>query len=95
MLAGVTGASAETEADADDSACLASSPSTPGGAGGGIERSTGEGVSPGISPITLALRGRAARNAGVELKLAAPRAFAPARLAPAVLALAVARIAGD
>lgn len=43
----------------------------------------------------LALRGREARIAGVELKLAVPLARAPARLDPCALPLAVERIAGD
>jgi hypothetical protein len=38
-----------------------------GGAGGGIERSTGEGVSPGTSPPALPFRERVERKSGVEL----------------------------
>ena len=38
-----------------------------GGAGGGIERSTGEGVSPGTSPAVLPFRERVERRRGVEL----------------------------
>ena len=38
-----------------------------GGAGGGIERSTGEGVSPGTSPAVLPFRERVERSSGVEL----------------------------
>ena len=53
-----------------------------GGAGGGMERSTGEGVSPGTSPVMIELRdtglirlaGAAdAGNSGVELAERVPR----------------------
>jgi hypothetical protein len=44
-----------------------------GGAGGGMERSTGEGVSPGTSPAVLPLRERLERRRGVELVDLDPR----------------------
>jgi hypothetical protein len=44
-----------------------------GGAGGGIERSTGEGVSPGTSPAVLPFRERVDRSRGVELVDLEPR----------------------
>jgi hypothetical protein len=44
-----------------------------GGAGGGMERSTGEGVSPGTSPAVLPLRERLERKRGVEFVDLDPR----------------------
>jgi len=81
MLAGVTGVkwgskageeppSIEDEDDEDDSCGIGA-----GGAGGGIDRSTGEGVSPVTSPATLPLLERVERRRGVELVDFEPRSL--------------------
>lgn len=59
----------EEPEDEDDTAGLEGT----GGAGGGIERSTGEGVSPGTSPAVLPFLARVERKRGVELVDLEPR----------------------
>jgi hypothetical protein len=67
MLAGVTGVSCGRVAGDGGTAAAESA----GGAGGGIDRSTGEGVSPGM--LMLPLRARVERIRGVELADLVPR----------------------